>query len=279
MCKRILRFVAIFMSVTMLAGCARELPPETVPVTEATTVTESVSETSEVTETTVETTEVTEAETEPELVFSTAVVTDRVVDINGQLHVEGTKLVNEHGEVVQLRGMSTYGLNGLANFVNKDTVQTLAEDWGCSVIRLAMYTMGNSDGYIPNPDKYYQQIVDYVQLCIDQGVYVIIDWHILFDGDPNEYKAEALDFFNRISSLYGEYPNVIYEICNEPNGECIDNPEEQVGWENCIKPYAEEVMKESAEEWCVEFCLSTSLPSSHQRASCGFPPYSYPRSQ
>ncbi len=239
-----LRVLSVLLCVACLfSDCSRRLPSETAPVTVSTTV-ETSAET--VVETVIETTEeITEEETtvtETELVFSTPAVTERVVDKNGQLHVEGTKILNENGEVVQLKGMSTYGLNGMYKFVNKDTVQTLAEDWGCSVIRMAMYTMGNSDGYIPNPEEYYQQMVDYVQLCIDQGVYVIIDWHILFDGDPNEHKEEAIDFFNRISALYGEYPNVIYEICNEPNGECFGNPEETVNWENSIRPYAEDVV-------------------------------------
>ena len=42
--------------------------------------------------------------------------------------------------------------------------------------------------------------------------------------------------------MYGEYPNVIYEICNEPNGEMIDDPEQAVDWNNTIRPYAEEVI-------------------------------------
>lgn len=240
-------FIRLFATVSVLsifmASCSRSLPEETLPAVPATTTTIAEETDVVVEETTEETTiEETTVPEEEELVFSTAVVTERVVDNNGQLRVEGTNLVNEQGNPIQLKGMSTYGLNGMVNFVNKDTVQTLAEDWGCSVIRLAMYTMGTSDGYVQNPEEYYNQIVNYVQLCIDQGVYVIVDWHILFDGDPLEHKAEAIDFFDRISELYGEYPNVIYEICNEPNGDCYDAIGTPVTWENNIKPYAEEVI-------------------------------------
>lgn len=240
-------FIRLFATVSALsifmASCSRSLPEETLPAVPATTTTIAEETEAVVEETTEETTiEETTVPEEEELVFSTAVVTERVVDNNGQLRVEGTNLVNEQGNPIQLKGMSTYGLNGMVNFVNKDTVQTLAEDWGCSVIRLAMYTMGTSDGYVQNPEEYYNQIVNYVQLCIDQGVYVIVDWHILFDGDPLEHKAEAIDFFDRISELYGEYPNVIYEICNEPNGDCYDAIGTPVTWENNIKPYAEEVI-------------------------------------
>lgn len=244
--KKSLVKLAAVLSVTgvLLSGCSRSLPEETLPEVAATTTAATTTEVTTVTEETTAATTVEETveETEADMVKSTAVVTERVVDVNGQLRVEGTKIVNEAGEVVQLKGMSTYGLNGMFNFVNKDTVQTLAEDWGCSVIRLAMYTVGNSDGYIQNPEEYRQQMLDYVQLCIDQGVYVIIDWHILFDGDPLEHMAESVEFFDEMSKTFGEYPNVLYEICNEPNGDCYDAIGTPVTWENNIKPYAETVV-------------------------------------
>ena len=138
--------------------------------------------------------------------------------------------------------MSTYGMNAIGDFLNEDTVQTLAEDWGCSVIRLAMYTMGTPDGYIHDPDKDFTKMCECIDLCVDQGVYVIVDWHILFDGDPTQYQAEAIDFFDRISALYADCPNVIYEICNEPNGMRYDDETQPVDWDNCIRPYAEEVI-------------------------------------
>ncbi len=237
--KKKMSSIALIMAMIMLfASCSSASNETTISELTTTSAEESV-ETTVSEETTAETTA---EEEEVELVFSTARVTERVVDNNGHLQVIGTDLCNEAGEPIQLKGMSTYGMNGMVNFVNPDTVQTLAEDWGCSVIRLAMYTYSDGDAYNVNPDKYYQQMREYLGYCIDQGVYVICDWHILFDGDPNEYKAEAIDFFDRISAEFGEYPNVIYEICNEPNGPCFDNPDEMVGWENCIRPYAEDVI-------------------------------------
>lgn len=234
--KKKISVIALMMAMIMAFVSCSEATPETSLETTAATTTEATT----VEETTAETTEA--EEEEEELIFSTAVVTERVVDNNGQLQVIGTDLCNEAGEPIQLKGMSTYGMNGMFNFVNPDTVQTLAEDWGCSVIRLAMYTYSSGDAYNVNPEKYYEQMREYLQYCIDQGVYVICDWHILFDGDPNEYKEDAISFFDRISAEFGEYPNVIYEICNEPNGPCFDNPDEEVGWENCIRPYAVDVI-------------------------------------
>ena len=64
-------------------------------------------------------------------------------------------------------------------------------------------------------------------------MYVIIDWHILHDLDPNVYKEDAKDFFNEMSAKYADYDNVIYEICNEPNG--------GTNW-NSVKNYANEII-------------------------------------
>lgn len=215
----------------ILTACSNKLDKETLP---------SVTETSE-TET--EPSETTPESTEPAHgPNSTAKVTDMPVPSHGQLAVSGTNLVDQNGEVVQLKGMSSYGINMCANFFNADIVQTLAEDWGCTVLRLAMTTKGNSDDYIRDPDKYFNEICEYVNQCIAQGIYVIVDWHILYDGDPNEYKAESVDFFTRLSALYGDQPNIIYEICNEPNGMRFDNPDAPVDWANTVKPYAEEVV-------------------------------------
>ena len=56
------------------------------------------------------------------------------------------------------------------------------------------------------------------QYAIENDMYVIVDWHILNDHDPNINIDKAVDFFDKISAEYGNFPNVIYEICNEPNG-------------------------------------------------------------
>ena len=74
-----------------------------------------------------------------------------------------------------------------------------------------------------------------VKLIVDEairdGVYVIVDWHVLRDGDPNLYKEQAKEFFQEMAKAYRGSHNVIYEICNEPNGTNVTWPE--------IKAYAE----------------------------------------
>lgn len=238
--KKILSTVVIFSLLVSIAACSKKLPEETTPSTTESTAQTTVAETEAPIETTVVETE---APTPAPMVFSTPVVERNVVEEYGKLYVDGTNLMSSvTGEPVQLTGMSSYGLYMCSAFFNEEIVKTLTQDWGCSVIRIAMYTVGTSDGYIERPEKYFNLMCEITDMCIDAGVYIIVDWHILADGDPNQYKAEAIDFFDRYSAIYGDCDNVIYEICNEPNGTCFDNPDETVGWENCIKPYANEVI-------------------------------------
>jgi endoglucanase len=174
-------------------------------------------------------------------VTSTAVVTTRIADQYGQLQVIGTNLCDSKGNPVQLKGMSTHGIHAIGDFLTEASVQTLAQDWGCTVIRLALYT--EESGYLTYPEKYYEALCNGVDLCIAQGVYVIIDWHILGDGNPMTHIDEAVDFFNRVSEKYGDNPNVIYEICNEPNSGKLGRAEQQITWAGDVKPYAEKIVE------------------------------------
>ncbi|MCH4153221.1 MAG: glycoside hydrolase family 5 protein [Saccharofermentans sp.] len=236
--RKIISAVLILSVAFSVFGCSNRLAPETVPSEVATNPTTSA-EPSETSESLLQTTESTEETHGP---LSTAQVTDRIADIDGQLSVDGTNIVNSAGEVVQLKGMSTYALNMCPDMFNSDTVQTIAQDWGADVLRLAMTTKGDSDDYNVNPEKYFDMVCNITDLAIAQGMYVIIDWHILYDGDPNEFKDASIDFFSRISAIYGDTPNVMYEICNEPNGMCYDDDQREVDWDGCIKPYAEDVI-------------------------------------
>ncbi|AQS08912.1 endoglucanase 5A [Clostridium saccharobutylicum] len=146
----------------------------------------------------------------------------------GQLKVVGSQLCDSNGKPIQLKGMSSHGLQWYGQFVNYDSMKFLRDKWGVNVIRAAMYT--NEGGYISNPSSQKEKIKKIVQDAIDLNMYVIIDWHILSDNNPNTYKEQSKSFFQEMAEEYGKYPNVIYEICNEPNG--------GTNWANDIKPYA-----------------------------------------
>lgn len=158
------------------------------------------------------------------------------VAAHGQLSVKGTQLVDKNGNGYQLRGMSTHGITWFPDFINENSFRTLRDDWNTNVVRLAMYVdeWGNGQCYMKNKDGSRQLLEKGVDICIKLGMYVIIDWHVLNPGDPTAYTDEAISFFNDISKKYANYPNIIYEIVNEPNGNAT--------WGGVIKPYAEKVI-------------------------------------
>ncbi len=150
------------------------------------------------------------------------------------LHVEGTHLADPDGNAVQLRGVSTHGLAWFPGYVSEDAFRTLRDDWGANVVRLAMYT-AEYGGYCNGGDcQALKALIDKGVKAADKlGMYVIIDWHILQDGNPAAHQAEAVEFFAEMSQKYADYDNVLYEICNEPQ----NSP-----WDSVIKPYAEAVL-------------------------------------
>ena len=161
---------------------------------------------------------------------------NNLVSYNGWLKIENNTLVNERKEKIRLKGISTHGLQWYSKYANYDMMKSLKEELDINLFRIAMYTEEN--GYIYNKSL-KNKVEEIVENAKKLDMYVIIDWHILSDGDPLMHKEEAKEFFREMSLKYKDYPNVIYEICNEPNG--------NVTWENNIKPYAEEVIKEIRE--------------------------------
>ena len=154
----------------------------------------------------------------------------------GRLHVKGTKLVDKKGHEVQLRGVSTHGLSWYPQYVNDKCFAQLHDKWGANVVRLAMYTEeynGYCSGDAKNRSDLKKLIKKGVRLAKKHKMNVIVDWHILSDGNPNSHKKEAKAFFREMSREFKGYNNVIYEICNEPNN--------GTSWKE-IKSYARSVI-------------------------------------
>ena len=160
---------------------------------------------------------------------STGLVKNDYVSYHGKLKLDGIDLVNEHDEKVQLKGISSHGLQWFNYLVTDENIKTL-KSWGSNTFRLAMYT--KEGGYVDNKSVYDDLIKD-IDLVIENDMYVIVDWHILSDNNPNINKEQAKEFFKKITAKYKNTPNVIYEICNEPNGGTT--------WSD-VKSYAEEII-------------------------------------
>ena len=154
----------------------------------------------------------------------------------GALQVIGTNLCDQNGNPVQLRGMSCPANFSDGRFMNRAVFQALAYDWKCDVVRIAIPEgSGKDDAYTGSAaDK--QLLFNWIDYAIETGMYVLVDWHVLEYGDPlDEHNSGADAFFDEVSERYAGVPNIIYEICNEPNGASVT-------WTNNIKPYAERII-------------------------------------
>ena len=146
---------------------------------------------------------------------------------HGKLHVDKTLLKDEKGNIVTLRGMSFGWHNWWPRFYNAGAVQWLAMDFKCDIVRAAM-GVEPRNGYIDKPLESQAMIEAVADAAIKEGIYVIIDWH-----SHHIKKEEAIIFFTAMAKKYGDHPNVIYEIFNEP---VLDS------WEK-VKEYSIDVIK------------------------------------
>ena len=140
-------------------------------------------------------------------------------------------LKDNKGDTIVLRGMSTHGLAWYPEYMNAGSIKTLKEQ-GANVIRLAMYSDAHL-GYLQEEESNYNYLRMGIENALAMDMYAIVDWHILEDSNPNDNKEKAIEFFEKISSIYGNNHGIIYEICNEPNGDTT--------WEDVVE-YASEVI-------------------------------------
>ncbi|KAA3615757.1 MAG: glycoside hydrolase family 5 protein [Calditrichaeota bacterium] len=157
-----------------------------------------------------------------------------VVELLGKLQTQGNQIVDKNGDPIALHGMSMFWSQWAPKFYNKDCIQWLYNDWKCTIIRAALAV--EEGGYLENPQEELAKIETVVEACIDLGIYVIIDWH---NHHAEQQPEVAKAFFKQMAQKYGGYPNVIYEIYNEPLN---------ISWSQVLKPYSEAVIAEIRSE-------------------------------
>ena len=155
-----------------------------------------------------------------------------VVDLHGLLQVNGNSIVDKNGDAVSFAGNSFFWSNdnwGGERYYKPEVVSWLKEDWNTTIVRAAM-GVEDPGGYLDNKAANKNRVKTIVDAAIDEGLYVIIDWH---SHHAEDNTNEAVLFFQEMAELYGEHDNVIYELYNEP----LD-----ISWTNIIKPYAVSVI-------------------------------------
>lgn len=153
---------------------------------------------------------------------------------HGHLSVVGPHVLDQSDEITSLAGPSFFWSNtgwGQERFYTKGAVETFAKDWNAGIIRVAMGAQG-SGNYLEDEAGNIERVVTVVNAAIENGLYVVIDWH---SHHAEKDIEEAKLFFTAIAQAYGEYPNVIYEIYNEPLN--------TTDWSTVVKPYAEELIE------------------------------------
>jgi endoglucanase len=167
------------------------------------------------------------------------------VEKHGWLRTEGGYLLNEKGNIVQLKGMSFFWSRAdwyqgasMDYFYSKATVDFLVDSWKCSVLRVAYACDGgNCQGW--------SQVKTVIDAALAKGIYVIIDWHA---HDAHSHSNQAIQFFTEQANLYKDKPNVIFEPYNEPIVAGDATPEDgsivnaRLTWK-AIKPYLTNVTR------------------------------------
>ena len=151
------------------------------------------------------------------------------VATHGTLSIKNGQLVDSTGSAVILRGVSMFWSSEPDgnSFYNAGVAQTLLGDWKAAIVRVPLgiehvknaptgntsYLEDLSGGATPTTSINAQRAFNMVDICIRQGLYVILDWHA-----EQLHQSEAVTFFTLAAKKYGNVPNVIFETFNEPNG-------------------------------------------------------------
>ncbi|WP_208174548.1 cellulase family glycosylhydrolase [Hymenobacter negativus] len=149
----------------------------------------------------------------------------------GALRVQGNQILGQSNQPVSLAGNSLFWSNsgwGGERYYSANVVGWLKNNWNASIVRASM-GVDEAGGYLENPAREKAKVKTIVDACVAAGLYVIIDWH---SHQAEQHQAQAIAFFQEMATTYGNTPNVIYEIYNEPL---------QVSWTGVVKPYAQAV--------------------------------------
>ena len=172
----------------------------------------------------------------------------------GRLQIINAQLCDEGGNPVQLKGMSTHGLQwGTSTWLDDNTAafDAFAYDWKIDIFRLAMYVGENGYGFNDdrtlnlNAPEILARLEQFLQMSTERGMYVMVDWHVHAPGNPIDPRylesglhSEVLPlmpaefqaiyaanpawtgpqvFFAYIAQKYGAQGNIFYEPANEPS--------------------------------------------------------------
>ncbi len=162
------------------------------------------------------------------------------------LQANGKWIEDEGGDRVTLRGMSFCGFNNawgekaLPDFKQKIAKVTNGNNgWYPNLLRLPI-----KDYHLDNfsLEQVYQTLQAGVDECVKQQVYCIIDWHAVDGEEGADWRSPEMDrqtrkFWSYIAPRFKDYPNVIFELYNEP------------GYPKLVSKYNWKIWRDVAQEW------------------------------
>lgn len=157
---------------------------------------------------------------------------DDGIKTHGKLTVKGTDLIDKNGDQTQLRGMSSHGILWYPEYINYTSIRE-TKKYGANMFRIAMYADDDNGGYVQQPELSWKLMQSAIENTLAADMYAIVDWHVLNEHNPLKDVEKAKEFFSKVSSQYANQDGIIYEICNEPNGDTT--------WQDIVK-YANQII-------------------------------------
>lgn len=178
--------------------------------------------------------------------------------INAQvspLSVKGTNIVDDKGNIIHLRGVSFSWHNWWSQYYTANMVNEMKNSWHCNIVR-ASIGIGPSNDYVQDPQKGQSCLDSVVLAAIKQNLYVIIDFH------AHELNTKvAASFFKKQAKKYGSYPNVIFELFNEPvNQPWSELKEYAQNISKIIRKYSKNIILMGTPQWCQQINLAINNP-------------------
>ncbi|WP_298632543.1 glycoside hydrolase family 5 protein [uncultured Umboniibacter sp.] len=153
-----------------------------------------------------------------------------VVSEHGAISVKNGQIVDQNGDVLMLAGPSFFWSNTTwdgEKFYRADLVDYFVDDWRANAVRAAIGG-DNTGSWESDSEGNWLRLTAIIDQAISRDIYVVVDFHSHY---AHQKPDVAADFFNRVLDAYAEYPNIIYEIYNEPLND--------VTWDDDVKPYSE----------------------------------------
>lgn len=148
---------------------------------------------------------------------------------NMALHTQGNKLLNEQNKLVVLHGVDLPSLEwtNRGDHIRRSMRAAVAE-WHCQIIRIPTSVnrwFGQAAGQ-SHGGRVYRHIVDQlIQYAARHHVYVVLDLHwndmdrTFADlGQHRMPDHSCVLYWRSAARRYRDYPNVFYDLYNEPHG-------------------------------------------------------------